>query len=71
MFFDCAEELRTELAAAGEMLNPEVLRREGVQFLLHEYKHTDASQHQGLLGRFSHCEEAASAAFWFIRRCFL
>ncbi len=39
------------------MLNPEVLRREGVQFLLHEYKHTDASQHQGLLGRFSHYED--------------
>ncbi len=57
MFFDCAQEVRTELASAGEMLYPEVLRREGVQFLLHEYKHTDASQHQGLLARFSHCEE--------------
>ena len=57
MFFDCAQAVRQELAAAGEMLNPEVLRREGVQFLLHEYKHTDAHQHEGLLGRFSHRED--------------
>jgi hypothetical protein len=44
--------VRRALAEAGEIIDPEVLMEEGVQFLQHEYKHTDARRHEGLLGWF-------------------
>ncbi len=53
VFSACAQMARHELVTAREMIDPNQLMAEGTQFLMHEYEHTEARNHQGLFGQFN------------------
>ncbi len=54
MFFSyCADAAHRALIAEGELIDPAPLVAAGTEFLLHDYKYTDAPRHERLLGRFA------------------